>query len=524
MKSLKKILLLLFYSAGINFWLHAQQPEIPVLNIHPKSVKRMDIINSPYRETNLCLTPDGNYLFFLSGRGGMPWSDSTYTTYRGHVEADGDIYFSKRVDSTWSAPVCLGQNVNTEMGEDEPNVTPDGQFVIFQSWREGWEKEGGPYYISELHGDVWGVPKPLGGAIHDFFYDRIKANDWLYATDGSTFSPDGNMFIFAAGKIYDEPMDLYMARKINGKWTYPQKLDLSTDKDERSVFLAADGKTLFFSSAGYGGYGGLDIFKTIIHPDGSHDEIINLGPAFNTSGDDYGFTMNSLGTEIFYLRNDDIYHMVVDNPGELFRPLPTLVINGLVTDYYGNPVESSISIISKQTHHLVAHAKSNSLSGEYSLVIQKIAGDYIKEVTAKNYKKYTELLSIHDIKVPEITPDHILLEKENTELVFFNLNQDSITGQAPEKLDSITRFLFRNKKYRVLLSGYADQSGTESHNLDLSKRRAENVKQYFISKGVPDFVIKVEYFGEAHPLIRMPKDRQNYINRRVEIKLIPPSD
>lgn len=501
----------------------AQQQDIPVLNIHPASVKKMDIINSPYRETNLCLTPDGKYLFFLSGRGGMPWSDPDYTSYRGKKEADGDIYFTKRTDSLWSKPVCLGQNVNTDMGEDEPNVTPDGQFVIFQSWREGWEKNGGPYYISELSGDEWGVPRPLDGGIHDFFYDRMKTHDWMYATDGSTLSPDGNTFIFAAGKIYDQPMDFYQSKKVNGQWSYPQKLDLSTDKDDRSVFMAADGKTLFFSSAGYGGYGGLDIFKTLLHEDGSHEDVINLGPAFNTSGDDYGFTMNSTGKEIFYLRDDDIYQMTVTNPDVLFRPLPTLVISGWVTDFYGNPVESSIRIINRQTRQVAGHAKSNRISGEYSVVVRKVAGEYSKEVTAAGYRKYAENFRISNPDSAELRSDRILLKKENTELIFFNLDQDTIPAGEFYKLDSIVFFLFKNKKYRVLLSGHADQSGTDAYNLDLSKRRVENVKNYFLSKGIPDQIMKAQYFGERHPLIPMPLQQELYLNRRVEIKLILPS-
>ncbi|HLF32745.1 MAG TPA: hypothetical protein VI583_00820, partial [Cyclobacteriaceae bacterium] len=256
MKSARSILFILPFHLIIPIEIFAQFRDIPVLNIHPDTVIKLDVINSPFRETNLCLTPDGRYLFFLSGRGGMPWSDPDYTIYRGQVEADGDIYMTRKENGAWSSPVCLGQNVNTEMGEDEPNVRPDGQFVIFQSWREGWDKEGGPYYISELSGETWGSPVPLGGGIHQFFLDKVTANDWMYATDGSGISPDGNIFIFAAAKLYDQPMDLYMSIKRDGKWAYPFKMDISTGLDDRSVFIAADGKTVFFASEGYGGYGG----------------------------------------------------------------------------------------------------------------------------------------------------------------------------------------------------------------------------------------------------------------------------
>ena len=57
-------------------------------------------------------------------------------------------------------------------------------------------------------------------------------------------------------------MDLYFSIKKHGLWTFPELLNVSTRGDERSVYIAADNKTIYFSSDGYGGFGKLDIFKT----------------------------------------------------------------------------------------------------------------------------------------------------------------------------------------------------------------------------------------------------------------------
>ena len=77
-----------------------------------------------------------------------------------------------------------------------------------------------------------------------------------------SISPDGNIFIVASGFDYEGDMDLFIAKKIRDKWQYPKKLNISTENNERSVFIAGVGKTIFFASDGYGGYGGLDIFTT----------------------------------------------------------------------------------------------------------------------------------------------------------------------------------------------------------------------------------------------------------------------
>ena len=58
--------------------------------------------------------------------------------------------------------------------------------------------------------------------------------------------------------------------------------EISTPKNERSIFIAADGKTVYFASNGYGGKGGLDILKTTLNEDGTFDELYNLGEPFNT--------------------------------------------------------------------------------------------------------------------------------------------------------------------------------------------------------------------------------------------------
>lgn len=81
---------------------------------------------------------------------------------------------------------------------------------------------------------------------------------------------------------------------ILNNWLSVQK------KEERSIFIAADGKTVYFGSSGYGGFGGLDIFKTTLYDDDSFGEITNIGAPFNTKEHDFGFIIGALGNEVFF--------------------------------------------------------------------------------------------------------------------------------------------------------------------------------------------------------------------------------
>ena len=252
----------------------------------------LSAINSEVEDRNLSLSQDGNTLYFMSNRG------SSYSS--------GDIWAASKIDGVWQSPVILNTLVNTANGEDEPNISRDDQRLYFQSWKSNWTSDGGPYYVVERDGDAWDLSwknkKGLGGGINRFFRNNN-------ATDGMTISRNEDIFIVAAGNNYDGNLDLYMSVKENGEWGEMIKLDLNTPNDERSAFLADDGKTLYFASNGYGdqGYGKMDIFKTTIDREGKNGDIINIGDPFNSAGDDSGFILSSDMKTAFFVQDGDIF-------------------------------------------------------------------------------------------------------------------------------------------------------------------------------------------------------------------------
>jgi Tol biopolymer transport system component len=371
----------------------------PKILRHPTQIRveRLDILNTLFRETNLNVSPDGKYLFFMSGRGGQPWSNPSHTTYDGRMEHDGDIWYSQKTGIKWGFPICLGQNVNSHDGEDEPNISPDGQTVTFQSWGRAWQSTGGPYYQSSLNATTWGEAQGLGGGINSFFVDRSMAHERRnlglgpndYATDGATLSADGKTFIVAVGE-YDGSMDLFISRKnALGQWSYLKRLAVSTLGDERSPFLAPDGKTLYFASDGYGGFGGLDIFKTTLNDNDSHGAIVNLGSPFSTYLADYGFILTASGNEAYFVREGDIYFADTKNADPELKPsTSTLMLSGKVTNSKtGKPMLASIKIIDNKTKAILATINSNAYTGEYAVVLPVSAVDFSQEVSQKEFEK-----------------------------------------------------------------------------------------------------------------------------------------
>lgn len=265
----------------------------------------LSILNSMYRETNLCLSPNKQCLYFMSDRGEQPWSQ-LYGTFKGKPHYDGDLWMSCRnQNGAWQTPQILSPPINTAYGEDEPNFIASDT-LLFQSWREDWATTDGPYYIAIQRNDKWELIGGLGGGITQFFIDSMNHYK-RYATDGALYLPKKRAFLFAAGPIYDKEMDLYIATLTDTGWSYPQKLPLSTPGDERSLFLFHN--SLFFASNSYGGFGGLDIFYAQIDSNFNIQSIYNLGPPFNTPANEYGFILAPDSSEAFFVRNGDIYYV-----------------------------------------------------------------------------------------------------------------------------------------------------------------------------------------------------------------------
>ena len=151
-----------------------QKPKIQTLE-HSKNIQitLLDTLNSPQRETNLTISPDGNYLFFMTDRGGQTWSRPA-GTYKGKARFDGDIWVAQKIDGQWQSPNPLQNTINTSKGEDEPSISQDGQRVYFQSWKNNWAASGGAYYVAELDGNHWKKPKGLGGGINQFLNNEFQ--------------------------------------------------------------------------------------------------------------------------------------------------------------------------------------------------------------------------------------------------------------------------------------------------------------------------------------------------------------
>jgi OOP family OmpA-OmpF porin len=107
-----------------------------------------------------------------------------------------------------------------------------------------------------------------------------------------------------------------------------------------------------------------------------------------------------------------------------------------------------------------------------------------------------------------------------TENILFDWDVSDINPTFNQELDQIGSFMQSHPQAFAVLDGYADNTGSEDHNLRLSRRRADSVANYLSNKyGITPDRLVVNWYGQANPVASNSNDEGRAQNRRVEIAI-----
>jgi OOP family OmpA-OmpF porin len=98
----------------------------------------------------------------------------------------------------------------------------------------------------------------------------------------------------------------------------------------------------------------------------------------------------------------------------------------------------------------------------------------------------------------------------------FQFDKATIQPSSYAELDQFVTFLKANPNLRGEIQGHTDSKGTAEYNQKLSERRAEAVRQYFISKGIPASQMTTKGYGMTKPIADNATEEGRAMNRRIE--------
>jgi OmpA-OmpF porin, OOP family len=484
-------------------------------------------VNSEYKELNPLLSPDGKTLYF---------SRQNHPENTGGVNDKEDIWYSE-LDSAgrWQLAKNMGptfNNAGPNFVNSIQSVTPDGRTAVMLLGNKYMEKGkmlAGVSISSNVNGE-WSRPKAL----------NIK-NDYNYNEKANYFLTNNRQTLLLSVEREDSngDRDLYVSFMLNdSSWTEPLNLGnvVNTAAEESAPFLASDDRTLYFSSNGFSGYGGTDIYVSRRLDDTwtNWSEPENLGPEINSPLEDLFFNIPASSEYAYYSRgvsetNTDIFRVKLPI---IKTPEPWVTVRGKIIDKTtGKPLGAKIIYERLPDGKDVGVAQSNPSTGEYEL---RLPAGQLYGIRAEADGKISESqnLDLRNVKADQIidhkdfdlSPIAVAAIRENITIVlnnvFFDFDKAVLKPESFPELNRIVDLMNEKNGMQIEIAGHTDATGPEQYNLGLSERRAKSVVQYLTGKGIQKDRITAVFYGETKPADTNDTREGRSKNRRVEFKIL----
>ncbi len=441
-----------------------------------------------------------------------------------------DFYVSQRTNSGWGQGEPV-REINSAFNEGAPTLSADGQMLIYTAC-ESYGGDWGPYY--GLGSCDLFVAQRVGGRWMEVQNIRpINSYDW---DSQPSFSADGRTLYFIRGKHTGQGIrkqDIYYAQiQDDGNWSKPKRIpgEVNTPFEEESVMIHPDGETLFFSSNGHPGMGGLDIFMSKKQPDGSWGTPVNLGYPINTGGDENSLLVDAAGVAAYFASDReggygdlDLYSFELP---ENVRPKAISYVTGEVYDRVSlRKLQAKVEVIDLESGQVVTEAYSDPETGRFLTVLPP-GKDYAFNVARPDYLFFSQNFSLKNVEAGERIDLDAPLEKMKPgskivlNNVFFDTNSDVLKETSKAELNKLATMMEQTPSLKIEIGGHTDNVGSDQDNQSLSERRAASVVSYLVSKGIAQDRLTSAGYGETQPVASNETDAGRAQNRRTEMKIL----
>ncbi|WMJ72813.1 OmpA family protein [Cytophagaceae bacterium ABcell3] len=444
------------------------------------------------------------------------------------VESE-DLWYSKNYDGFWDEAEPFDHPVNSACNEGSATISRDGKTLYFTRCKvAGFQYDCADvigncdiYVTHKKEDGTWGKPENLGENVNTIYWDSQPT---LSHTEDTLYFASDRPGGFGLSDIW------YTYKKSNGTWAKAKNMGpvINTRENEVSPFYHPKYHVLYFSSKGHlVNFGNFDIYKST-RINGQWQEPKNIGPLVNGEGSEYYFTIDSKSKDLFYAKSE------LKNPDNLdlhsfplpmeAQPLATTKFSGSLKDSIsGESFEGIVSIIDI-TNGVEVAPKFIKLDGsfEFDLIDQN---EYLLVIQGDDFFRIEEKFFLdgdvnYDIKTPSIK-----YNKWKFASLEFEPGKSKILPKMEADLNKVVDFIVDHPTFKLKISGHTDSKGNADHNLQLSKQRAQSIKEYIVEKGKVDRDrIEALGFGSQKPLVEEKTEADRQINRRVEFEIIKPGD
>lgn len=453
-------------------------------------VVNMTEINSKQSDYRPEFYRDNSVLYFTSTREGGTGESFNHNSGQNFA----DIFVSMRDrKGKWSVPVPAIGDINSPFDEGASSINTAGSEMYFTSCKfKRNETIGCQIYRSGFVGPGWSQPELLK-LVED---SSISVGHPAISPDELTLYFVAEMEGGAGGK------DIWKSTRANKSqpWSRATNLGLpvNTVGDEMYPYVRADG-TLYFSSNGHIGLGGLDIFK-LDKDENGRPLVVNMRPPINSPSDDFGIIFDGKNESGYFSStrpggkgNDDIYYFNL--------PALSFTLRGLVKN------ESNDQTIAEANVKLDGSDGSSveTLSGRDGSFRFKLnpETDYVLTASKANFLKGTITESTKGLTkstdlVVEIylSPIDVVIVVDN---IFYDFNRWDLRPESMVALDKLIDVLNLNSNITIELMSHTDFRGSDADNMLLSQRRAQSVVDYLIKKGIDQQRLVAKGYGESQP-------------------------
>ena len=496
----------------------------------PEPVAGISTIGNEYLAS---ISPDDQMMLFTRT---MPM-DNKGQVWSTDQEREMFSKSKRKSDGTFEKGRPMMPPFNQGMNEGGPSISinnKDLYFTICQD--EGGAQLNCDIFHTHYVNSEWSEIERLGN----------KVNDPAYWDSQPSISADGKTLFF----VSDRPggyggADLWKTEKnpVSGEWGPPINLGpmINTPGHEKTPFMHSDSETLYFSSDGHIGVGGMDIFYVRKEDNGEWGEPKNIGKPINTDKDDIGFFVSTDGKLGYFCTDErskvngkgvggwDLYSFPLY---EKAKPSKVAFVKGQVKDEAGQVMkDAKVEIKSTSTKEEIG-VVMDTASGNFVAVVNLKKHDEIIITTKKKGHAFnSQVLEVKEAEFGKETAKPIKLDfkveeiKPNKAYKINNLNYAVGSADLESKseivIDEFVEFMKENPSVKIEIHGHTDNLGNPKDNQALSYERACNVRALLEKKGVSGTRLgDCKGFGSSKPIASNDTEKGRAQNRRTEFKII----